>query len=243
MCKTAVAPDVSFLAEVAAVSATWATLSEGEKAALLRPCHIQLTEQSRSADQYGSSIRGNVRALWAGAVDVEQFMLAMRATVQRGLTQAWHEGAGECGIKPDELTDAETKALETAVRSEYSYIFAFGEYIEANSKANKGALQDLYGRVSLWVNRYLDITNRAKVMACRDQKLEWVLNYVRGTKESCPSCKKLAGQVRRGSAWERWGVRPQSPPNRRLACGGWKCGCGLVPTDKPVSRGRLPTLP
>lgn len=238
-----IAANASILAEVAAISARWATLSEGEKAGLLRPCHLTLTEQSRSADQYGVSIRGNVRALWAGVVDIDQFMVAMRATVRRGLTLAWHEGAAECGIKPDELTDKEEQALEAAVRSEYSYIFAFGEYIEANNKASKGLLQDLYGRVSLWVNRYLDVTNRAKVMACRDQKLEWRLNQVRGTKESCDSCQKLAGQVRRGSTWERLGVRPQSPPNRKLACGGWKCGCGLVVTDKPVSRGRLPTLP
>ncbi|MEZ4591838.1 MAG: hypothetical protein R3D55_11960 [Chloroflexota bacterium] len=85
MGKTAVTSTI--LAEVRAVSASWATLSEAEKAALLRPCRLTLTEQSRSADQYGVSIRGNVRALWAGVVDIDQFMVAL-TTVRRGLTLA-----------------------------------------------------------------------------------------------------------------------------------------------------------
>jgi len=234
--------------EIDAVATLWPALSESGKAAMVgrlpsAPCGVTLTEQSRSADAYGRNIRGSVRALWGGVIDLDQFLSTMQLAVRRGLTLAWREGAAECGIKPDELTEVEIKALEMAIRSESVYIFDFGEYIEANSKATGGLLRSLMNRVGLWINRYLDVTNRAKVMACKDQKLEWVINYVRGVKENCDSCLRLNGQVRRGSAWQRAGVRPQSPPNAKLACRGWKCGCGLVPTDKPVSRGKLPSLP
>lgn len=235
-------PTLLTLAELAAIDAAWPTLGEADKAALLT-CGTTLTEQSRSADAYGRNIRGSVRALWQGVITLDQFLETMESTVRRGLTQAWYEGAAECGIKPDELTEVETKALEAAIRSERDYIFNFGEYIEARNKATGGLLRDLMYRVELWIHRFLDVTNRAKVLACKDQKLEWMINYVRGVKESCDSCLRLNGQVRRGSFWQRAGIRPQSPPNHKLACGGWKCGCGLVPTDKPVSRGRLPKLP
>jgi len=92
-------------------------------------------------------------------------------------------------------------------------------------------------RIPMWTNRYREVMNTAKTMAGADKKLIWVLGP---TEESCPSCLKLAGKVKRGSVWMASGIQPQSPA---LACGGFFCQCSLQPTDLPASPGRLPSIP
>lgn len=91
-------------------------------------------------------------------------------------------------------------------------------------------------RIPMWVNRYNDVVNTAKIMAGGDKKLKWVL----GPTEHCSSCMKLAGKVKRGSLWQTSGIRPQS---RSLACGGYNCQCSLQPTTDRASAGRLPSIP
>ena len=71
----------------------------------------------------------------------------------------------------------------------------------------------------LWVNRYRDVRNQAKVLACKDEKFVWRLG---ATENHCSTCPRLDGKVKRGSQWEKSGIRPQNPPNTELECGGWK---------------------
>jgi hypothetical protein len=197
----------------------------------------ELQEQSRRADSYRRNIRAATRALWLGAMDFDQFFAAMETAIRMGIPQAWHEGARECGVQPSELTSEERLAMQRAVLDELNYVTDFGLVIEAGSKANGGKLTPLMNRAALWVNRYKDITNRAKTMACGDQKLMWVLGK---TKEHCASCLKLNGKVKRASQWDRAGIRPQHPD---LECGGWRCECSFEPTDEPMSKGPLPRIP
>ena len=60
---------------------------------------------------------------------------------------------------------------------------------------------------------------------------------------NCNSCLKLDGKVKRASWWTENNVLPRVPGAPWLACKGWRCQCGLFPTDKPLSRGRMPKLP
>ncbi len=201
---------------------------------------VSLTELSPGQANYGLAIRANVRALWAGVTDIDQFVDGMFSSIRRGLNRAWREGAKQCGIKPDELTPEELAAIVQVITNELLFVLSFADAIEAGSKANGGKLRPLLGRVELWESRYLDVTNRAILMACADKKIEWVMNPL---KDNCTSCKSLNGKVKRGSTWERLGIRPQDPPNDKLKCKGHRCGCRGVPTDKPISRGPLPKLP
>jgi hypothetical protein len=190
-------------------------------------------------EDYRRGIRSAVRGLWSGAIDREQFADVMIGTIDRGLRLAWQEGAGLCGIREDEYGDEETAALEAAILSELAHIQPFADVVEAGSKANGGHLEPLFSQAEVWVLRYPDVVNRAKALACADQKLQWVLG---STEEHCESCLKLNGQVRRGSFWYSH-VLPKNPPNPLLECGGWRCDCDLVSTNAPASRGRLPKLP
>lgn len=195
---------------------------------------------SSGKDDYRLGIRAAVRGLWSGVFDLFEFVDVMLPTIRRGLTRAADDGLLSVGMKPDERTPAEQIALDKQINSEFDHVLPFGRDIVANNKASGAKLDPLFKRAEMWILRYTDVENEARTMAANDPKLEWVWNPA---KEHCDSCARLNGKVKRASYWREVGVLPQSPPNPMLLCGGWKCGCELRPTDKPLSKGRLPNLP
>lgn len=170
----------------------------------------------------------------------DQFQAAMSLTIRRGIQFAWWEGAKACGIQPSELSPEETNAMQVAVFEEVSHISSFAQSIEEGSREEGGLLRVALRRAELWVERYQDVVQRAKVMACADRKLKWVYDP---SKENCSTCAKLNGKVKRASYWEAAGIQPKNPPNPALRCGGWRCGCVLEPTDERASPGPLPNVP
>jgi len=181
-----------------------------------------------SEANFRRGLRSAVRGLWSKAISESQFVDAMQSAIQRNLTVAWQEGATECGIGADELSEAEIEARDAFIDNQFTYLSGFGDAIAENGD---NRLRDLYSRIELWVNRYGEIRDKAKAMACADQKLEWRINV--RCKEHCSSCTQLNGKVKRGSYWNKT-ILPRS---RDLECGGWRCCCELVVTDKPLSRG------
>lgn len=193
-----------------------------------------------TVETYRRNLRSPIRGLWSGVIDSNQFFDSMEAVIRRGLTEAWESAAKECGIGPNELTTDELNELTGAIFSELSHITGLASAISQNDKASGGNLEPFLKRAELWINRYEDIQSRARVLACGDKKLEWILG---ATEESCTTCPRLDGQVRRASFWLDTGIVPRNPPNPDLECGGWNCQCTQEPTGKPVSRGRLPRTP
>jgi len=190
-------------------------------------------------DIYRRSLRDNVRGLWSGSIDYDQFWEAMTATIQRRLPQAWYEGAKDCGVLPADLSPEERMALQQAIVNEMGFITKFADDIMARSKVGGGKLQPLLTRVDRWAARYVDLQSRARLMACEDQKLMWTMGP---TKEHCNSCLRLSNKVKRASYWRRVNVYPQSPPNPNLECDGFGL-CQLLPTEERCSPGPLPRLP
>lgn len=195
---------------------------------------------SRGEKDYRLGIRAAVRGAWNGALDAIEFTGAMIPTIRRGLERAWQDGAKEAGISPEERTPAEQRQLDEIINGEFARILPFFREIEAESKANGKLLRPQLQRSEMWILRYRGVQNKAKLEAKNDPKLEWVWDPL---KEHCVSCERLNGQVRRASFWRVRGIIPQNPPNPLLECGGWKCGCKFIVTEKPLSRGRLPNLP
>lgn len=202
--------------------------------------NIIVERLDRRVEEYRKNMRGIMHSFWAGTIDFDQFFELMFSQVRIGLTQAWYSGAAECGIAPADMTPEEKAKLNEKIFNETARISSVADFIEQNSKANGGKFATVKVRAALWGQRALDVFNTAKAMACGDEKLEWVWNP---EKEHCSSCGRLNGKVKRASYWVRVGILPQSPPNSKLKCGGWKCGCELRKTDKPTSRGPLPALP
>lgn len=195
---------------------------------------------TKALSGYRAGVRAEVRGLWLGQIDRFTFVDDMVAVIRRGMTQAWGEGARECGITLAELTQAERDALELRINNQFGFLPGLAGFVEANSQANGGKLRTVFRRAETWINQYNSARNKAKLMACQDQKLQWQIDP---EKDNCNSCLKLNGKVKRASTWREAGIEPQNPPNDRLECGGWLCGCRLVPTDAPLTPGPLPALP
>lgn len=176
------------------------------------------TPDSRGTSRYRLSLRAAIRGLWLGAFDRDEFFDQMTRSVERNLTIAWHSGAAECGIAPDELTQEELNALDKAIDYELLWIGGFATTIEANSKAKKGKVTPLLTRAEIWLGRWEGVRAKAKTMACGNQKLKWVV----GPTEHCNSCIRLNGKVKRASWWSENNVLPRVHGAPWLACKGFR---------------------
>jgi hypothetical protein len=190
-------------------------------------------------NDYARGIRGAVRGLWSGVLDRFSFIDSMVFTVDRGLRRAWYEGAKQCGVEPVELTIAELDAMRDLINSQFVYIMGFADDIATHGRG-VGLLSTQYARAELWINRYNQATNKGRMMACADKKMEWKLGV---REQHCRTCNALDGKIKRNSVWLAAGVEPQNAPNPLLECEGWNCGCSLTPTNDPASKGPLPRLP
>lgn len=195
---------------------------------------------SRGETDYRQGIRSSVRGLWTGVLDRTQFVDAMVPAIERGFTRAWNEGAESCGVSEDELTLDERIALNDAINEELGFIGNFADAIIDNSKANGGKLTPLFSRINTWVKRFNGVRQRAKMMACGDQKLKWIVN----SKETCVDCMKLKNQVRRASVWREKDIHPQHPALECMESAGGVpvCLCDFEETNEPVSRGPVPKI-
>lgn len=190
--------------------------------------------------EYRRALRAAVRGLWTGALDEFQFFDAMMAAIEFGMRKAFLAGAKECGITADDLTQEEQIRILTAISYERQWIDGLADTVIENSKANKGKLTPLFTRLEIWIGRYEGFKSEAQAMACADLKLKWILGRV---EQSCGSCLRLNGKVKRGSFWKASGILPRVHGAPYLECKGFRCDCTLEPTDEPVSRGPLPRLP
>ena len=188
---------------------------------------------------YTRRLRGAMTGYWNGSLTRDDFLQVMQVQVIDGLTAAYLEGAKAAGIaSEDELTDAEARELNDAIKQESTQLDNLADFIRDHNKAAGTKLTDLLAiKLDLWALRYADVAGRARITTGKDKKYKWVL----GPTEHCTTCAKLANLVHRGSQWRNY-VLPQNPPNEQLECGGWRCQCALVETSERASR-RYPPVP
>lgn len=201
-----------------------------------------LTRKLKTAASYRANVRAAVRALWSGEWDLFQFFDNMVTVIDGGFDKAWADGMKVAGLSFQDITPDERMRLENLKIEERQHVFGFGEAIEQGSKENGGKLGPLFSRVQLWVNRWNAVKNEATSMAQADPLLEWVIS----AQESCSTCLRMNGQVRRLSVWQRLDIRPQHP--NKLECeissGAISvCKCTFAPSQGPASRGRVPRAP
>jgi hypothetical protein len=138
------------------------------------------------------------------------------------------------------MTDDDRAELKAIIDGEYDQVIKLAEAImESRSGTLDEFRQKFRSRIDLWVNRYTDVIGRARVYFGGKTRLKWTLGK---TEEHCETCAALNGIVAFASEWELAGIKPQSPPNEMLACGGWNCDCSLEVTDQRRSPNALDTL-
>ena len=191
----------------------------------------------KTALHYEFSLRTAIHNLYETG-DLGAYIDHHSRLIEEQFNRAWREGLRELGLLPEDMTGAEIQRLNELIFEEEGFVLDFAaEILDARAKGE--SVQPYLSRASTWANRYNSVVSEARVMAGKDQKLEWVL----GPTEHCSSCMKLSGIVKRASVWQSNNIRPQNAPNSHLECGGWRCQCQLIPTKKPGTRGRFPKLP
>lgn len=179
------------------------------------------------------------RHLWSAAlaffrdeIDAFVFLDIFIEEIRNQLTRAWNEGARSVDVTPDEMTEGDRLHLDALINSEYNHIIGLAEAIE-NAKLYGWTLDQFRSafraRIDLWSNRYRDVVNEARIWFGGKARLMWRLG---ATEEHCSTCNMLNGLVAWAEEWDQSQIRPQSPPNPILECGGWKCKCALEPTEQ-----------
>ena len=88
----------------------------------------------KSIEDYGRRLRGLVRGLWNGTLDIPSFVESVRDALERAFNQAWIEGARSQGIEPGERTPEEQARLDEMIFEQSGYIPGLAEYVLAHSK-------------------------------------------------------------------------------------------------------------
>lgn len=184
---------------------------------------------------FASHCRTNAYALWAGTWDYYAFMDAMIPEIENGYQAAWREALAAHGIEPEDATDDENQYVSNAMHQASSHLNDLGEWIEAHARDGEEPflLAAIHERIDLWVNDLQRLITWVNARLDEDAKREWVV----GPTEHCSDCARYNGRVYRASVWAMVGALPQA---RELECGGWRCQCQLVPTDKRMSKGKPP---
>lgn len=191
--------------------------------------------KSKGIVAFRRNTRAAIRGLWTGALNKNQAFDAFVVAIEQAIDLAWTEGAAECGIQPDEFTDAELEARDDFIFGQTGNLRPFINDIDDKRKSNGGQLTPLLARNEMWVNQYSSAKQQSETLACKDEKREWRV----GRTEHCRQCLALNGVVKRLSFWNLH-VIPRNAPNDKLDCRGFRCQCILRKTQKPITRGRLP---
>ena len=193
----------------------------------------------KTIGQYDRQLWSYALALFRGG-DSGEFIDKFATAIKVQLTKAFHEGAGDIGVSPDEFTDADKKYLQVLIDSEYDHVLNLASDIEAaRDKTEEEFRTSFRSRIDLWINRYTEVVNDARIYFGGKTKLQWNLGE---TEEHCEQCIKLSGIIAFAYEWEESGIKPQNPPNPVLTCRGWKCDCTLDVTDKRRSPNALKRL-
>jgi hypothetical protein len=154
---------------------------------------------------------------------------ALRLALLEAGADALRDGLADGGAPMPQLDDEARQALSVWRAEQSPFISKFVKEL-FDTPFTFDALQR---RAEMWVNKSVNpIYYRGLELANRNQRFMWVVNPV---KEHCKTCLKLNGQIHRMKDYRRTGLLPQSS---KLICGGYRCGCALLPTDQPA-RGRL----
>ena len=189
-----------------------------------------IVDAIKTIAQFERMLRTAVLRLWWGDISQIDFLDRMIYAIDEQYRRAWREGMRSNGLDPVMDNRPEwDKVLKARINQEYDHVLDFGAAI-LKSKEDGGKIDALYARVDLWVARYSEVVDLAKVTTGGDKKYGWALGM---TEKHCTHCQELSKIVAFGSDWVASGWRPQSSA---LECGGFHCDCSFYETDKPITK-------
>ena len=188
---------------------------------------------AKTYEFYRRALRDRARDLYSGAMSEDEWLDYMIDTIADQLTGAFRAGLREVDAK---MTDELQEELDKIIQSEYDHVLDLGASI-LEAKDRQAGMDGINSRLDSWAERWNDTKDRAILLAApKDLALQWVY----GDTEHCETCQALNGVIAYAGAWNEAELKPQSPPNEALECGGWRCQCRLEPTDEKPSEGNIP---
>jgi hypothetical protein len=194
----------------------------------------------KTFDFYLRELTRMVNNLYNGNTTGAEFTQILTSLVRGQLRKAFEQSLTDNGLTAKDMTDTMRSRLDEMTANELSRVEGFAREI-VDASIDERPVDQFIARAAIWANRYNDALNEGYrlIEVEKGGKLEWSLG---ATEEHCVSCSALDGIVAFASEWETSGIRPQSPPNASIECGGWRCDCTLTPTKKRRTANALDRL-
>jgi len=188
----------------------------------------------KTVGYYDRVLSKDVRAFYDGRMEAGAFIDDHIRLIEEQMRRAWNEGMRANDLDPNRDMKPEWEAvLQSVIESEMDHVLDFAQAIEDAAAAGQ-PIDGLLARAKLWVNRYNETVNLAKLTTRPKDRYKWLIG---STAEHCGTCIGLNGKVATAEEWIASGYRPQG---RMLECGGWNCQCKLVYTEEPVTQKGIP---
>jgi hypothetical protein len=199
---------------------------------------MYMTPAYKTQEYFLARLNGLVNGVYSGNLAGE-FIDVMANLISGQLLDAYQTAYTNEGFS-GELPDYLNASYQNMTATQYGYVDAFYRAI-VDARFDKTPITPLLARAELWAQRWTEGYNEAVRLITTNEggNLIWTLG---ATEEHCPECSRLNGIVARAKEWDVLNIRPQSAPNDKLTCGGWRCDCSLTPTDKrrsPNAYGRI----
>jgi hypothetical protein len=195
------------------------------------------SKEYKSAEYFLSQVNRLVSSLYNGYIG-GNFIDLMANLISGQLYDAYYQAfQDEEGGK--NLPDYLDAAWQSDVLNQYNFVDQFYRDI-IDAKIDQTGLDPLLARAAMWANRWNESYNNAVALITENNggNLMWVY----GDTDHCDTCLNLNGIVASKKDWDTAGVKPQNAQNDMLDCGGWRCKCSLVATDKRRSPKALDTI-
>ena len=187
----------------------------------------------KTQEYFLARIEGLVSGLYSGNVGGE-FIDVFANLISGQLLDAYERAYADEGYT-DALPEYLQTSYQATVSNQYGFVDQFYRDI-VDAKVDKTGIDPLLSRAQLWAQRWTESYNEAVRLITLDGggNLVWIEG---DTEKKCSTCLALDGIVASAKEWDTIGVKPQHAENRNLECGGWKCQCQLISTDKRRSPG------
>lgn len=157
-----------------------------------------------------------------------RFGIAMRRVMRQFGEKAYLDGLTDGGVIQTTLEPEEKQQLVAWITKQSPFITQIGQQIKDGLE-----ITDTESRAEMWANKSLEDMRYAGILSANANGM--YLFSLGTTEEHCKTCLRLDGQVHRFKDWVRRDLLPKSD---KLACGGWKCDCGITGTTARA-RGRF----
>ena len=189
----------------------------------------ELFKPGMSLQQIENEYRQTLTDVMARYMESDRPVTAFRNEMRRAANDAmtlagyagWADGGGS-GDLPNEVLNW----IISRVYSETAYIEeVFWKLKELRKSGAPQEQQDfIAARVEGYVASLVGVYNYAFMHASSTTMGIWKLGR---TEKHCDTCYWLNGQVQPLAWFASNGYIPRQPGSRTLACGGWRCDCGI----------------